>query len=111
MTDRRTVLTWLKWPVRAVLLVTIFLLGPIGVLAFRDLDLGTHWSNASRASSGQAPDPGHAPEPLVQVYGARAYNWRGAFAIHTWIATKRRDASHYTVIRLSDGTSTAAARR
>ncbi len=100
MTDRRTVLTWLKWPARAAILVTVFLLGPIGVLAFGDLDLGTHWSIASRASSGQAPDPGQTPEPLVQVYGARAYNWRGAFGIHTWIATKRRNASQYTVYQV-----------
>ena len=31
------------------------------------------------------------------VFGARAHNWRGAFAIHSWIATKRRDAKTYTV--------------
>jgi len=78
----------------------VFLLGPFGVLAFGDLDLETHWSVASRASSGQAPDPRHTPEALVQVYGARAYNWRGAFGIHTWIAAKRRNASRYTVYQV-----------
>ena len=36
------------------------------------------------------------PDAVVQVYGARAYNWRGAFGIHTWIATKRPDADHYS---------------
>jgi len=88
---------WLKWPVRAVVLLAVLLLGPLTVLAFGELDLDTHWRDASRASSGQAPDPREEPAALVLVYGARAYNWRGAFAIHSWIATKRRDAAQYTV--------------
>lgn len=88
---------WLKWPVRVVVLVVVMLLGPLSVLAFGNLDLDTDWRVASRASSGRAPDPLQEPAALVQVYGARAHNWRGAFAIHSWIATKRRDAMEYTV--------------
>lgn len=75
----------------------LLLLGPLGVLAFGDLDLDTHWSVSSRESAGLAPDPATTPEPVLQVYGARTYQWRGAFGIHTWIAAKRRDAPHYTV--------------
>jgi hypothetical protein len=96
--DRKGV-KWFKWPLRAVALVAILLLGPLGVLAFGDLDLETHWSTASRASSEQAPDPQDEPAALIQVYGARAHKWRGAFGIHTWIATKRRGAGHYTVFQ------------
>jgi hypothetical protein len=92
--------SWLKWPTRAAGLILILLLGPFAVLAFGGLDLDTHWSAASRASSGQAPDAAATPEPLILVYGARAYNWRGAFAIHTWIATKRRNASRYNVYQV-----------
>ena len=33
----------------------------------------------------------------MQVYAARAFNWRGALAVHTWIATKPRDTESYTV--------------
>ncbi len=51
-------------------------------------------------SSGQAPAPRDEPAAMVQVYGARAYHWRGAFGIHTWIATKRRDAEHYRVFQV-----------
>lgn len=47
-----------------------------------------------------APAPQEEPGALVQVYGARAYNWRGAFGIHTWIATKRRYATHYRVYQV-----------
>jgi Protein of unknown function (DUF3750) len=88
---------WLKWPVRAVVLVAVLMLGPLGVLAFGDLDLNTPWREASRASSGQAPNPRQEPAALVMVYGARAHGWRGAFAIHSWIATKRVNDGQYTV--------------
>jgi hypothetical protein len=89
-----------RWPVRVLVMLMLLLLGPFGVLAFGELDLDTHWSMASRASSGQAPDPREEPAALVLVYGARAYNWRGAFAIHSWIATKRTDAAQYTVYQV-----------
>ena len=91
---------WFKWIVRATGLVAVLLLGPISVLALGGLDLETHWSDASRASSGFAPDPRAVREPLIQVYGARAFNWRGAFGIHTWIATKRHEARYYTVYQV-----------
>lgn len=80
-----------------VLATALLLLGPLAVLALGPVDLDTHWSTASRQSSGQAPAPEHTPEPVLQVYGARTYSWRGAFGIHTWIAAKRQDADHYTV--------------
>ena len=37
---------WILWLRRALLLVPLFLLGPLGVLAFGNLDLSTHWSEA-----------------------------------------------------------------
>ena len=77
--------------------VFAMLLGPLGVLAFGDLDLDTHWSQSRRDSSGQAPRALEHPDALILVYGARTYNWRGAFGIHTWIATKRAQASGYRV--------------
>jgi hypothetical protein len=86
--------------VRTVVLLAVLLLGPLGVLAFGDLDLDTHWREASRTSSGLAPDPRQEAAALVMVYGARAHNWRGAFAIHSWIATKRREAKEYTVYQV-----------
>ena len=90
----------LKGAGAVVLLVALLLLGPLGVLAFGDLDLDSHWSQARMDSTGQAPDPATTPEPVVQVYGARTYHWRGAFGIHTWIAVKRRQAPHYTVYQV-----------
>ncbi len=55
------------------------------------------WRTASRASAGIAPDPMQTPEAVVHVYGADAWGWRGWFAIHTWIAVKRRNEKSYTV--------------
>jgi hypothetical protein len=98
--------------VRALVLVTVLLLGPLGMLMFGNLDLVTHWREANRASSGQAPNPRQEPAALVMVFGARAHNWRGAFAIHSWIATKRRDATQYTVYQaLGWGHPAVAAQR
>lgn len=58
---------------------------------------GGDWRTASREPAGIAPDPGTTPEPVIQVYAAPAWGWRGWFAVHTWIATKREKATSYTV--------------
>ena len=55
------------------------------------------WGTTSRASVGIAPDPALTPEAVVQVYGARAFSWRGYFGIHTWIAVKPSNADTYTI--------------
>ncbi len=33
----------------------------------------------------------------MQVYFARALNWRGIFGVHTWVATKPENATEYTM--------------
>lgn len=60
-------------------------------------DFHKDWRTASRDSAGIAPNPRYTSEAVVQVYGADAWGWRGWFAIHTWIATKRKDENFYTV--------------
>ena len=47
-----------------------------------------YWWNASREPVGIASDPATNPEAIIQVYGARAFGWRGYFGIHTLIAVK-----------------------
>ncbi|NLD55400.1 MAG: DUF3750 domain-containing protein [Burkholderiaceae bacterium] len=94
----------LRWALRAlaafVVLMLVLLAGPIAVLASGDVDLGPGWRAASRGSSGQAPDPAHESNAVVQVYGARTVRWRGAFGIHSWIAVKRAGASEYTTYQV-----------
>ncbi|TAK44047.1 MAG: DUF3750 domain-containing protein [Betaproteobacteria bacterium] len=55
------------------------------------------WRSASREPVGLAPDPALHPEPVVQVYAARTWGWRGNFGSHTWIAVKPAAAAAYTV--------------
>ncbi|MFK7860740.1 MAG: DUF3750 domain-containing protein [Granulosicoccus sp.] len=55
----------------------------------------TGWQRSSRhASTQQAPDA-NSNEAVIQVYAARAARWRGAFGVHSWIATKRTDEKRY----------------
>lgn len=54
------------------------------------------WRTADRSSAGIAPDPASEPQAIVHVYAARAFNWRGYFAVHSWIATKEKEAHDYT---------------
>jgi len=56
-----------------------------------------NWWTASREPVGLAPDPALTPEAVVQVYGARAFSWRGYLGIHTWIAVKPTQAKSYTI--------------
>jgi hypothetical protein len=54
------------------------------------------WWELRRDSSGQAPDPATTHEAVIQVYAARTVGWRGALAVHTWIALKPSGAPAYT---------------
>jgi Protein of unknown function (DUF3750) len=51
-----------------------------------------HWSQARWDSAGLAPDPATTPEPVIQVYAARAWGWKAVFAVHSWIVVKRAGA-------------------
>jgi len=70
-----------------------------GVVAFLLVarDRAADWRTASREPIGLAPDPAATPEPVVQVYAARTWGWRGYFGVHTWIAVKPAGAEAYRV--------------
>ena len=77
---------------------TILLLLIVGASAVWGVGSMAHdWRTASRESAGIAPDPAVTREAVVQVYTARAYSWRGAFGVHSWIAVKPTNASAFTV--------------
>lgn len=86
-----------RWRCRMSLLLLAILAGPALVGVSGAVDFGADWRTASRAPAGIAPDPATTPEAVVQVYAARAFNWRGLFAVHAWIATKREGARAFTV--------------
>jgi len=75
------------------------------------------WRGASHEPVGLAPDPAKTPEPVVQVYAARTWGWRGTFGVHTWVAAKRAGAPAFTVyevvgwrLRWSDSAVVVSAR-
>lgn len=79
-----------------VILILLLLAGPFSLVACGEVDLEGDWSQASREAAGIAPDPASHPEAIVQVYAARAFKWRGAFAVHTWIALKPANGAVFT---------------
>ncbi|MDO3720508.1 DUF3750 domain-containing protein [Marinobacter sp. chi1] len=77
--------------------VALILSGPLLMATSGSLQGAESWQTASRESAGLAPAPEDYDGAVVQVYGARAWSWRGYFAVHTWIATKNQGASDYHV--------------
>ena len=79
-----------------IVLIGLLTAGPLWTLASGRVPLRGDWRTATQRSSGLAPDPGTHPEAVVQVYAARVFGWRGAFAVHTWMAAKPERAERYT---------------
>lgn len=80
-----------------VLTLALLLSGPLFLAACAGFQDSGSWRTADRSSAGLAPAPSQEEAAVVQVYGARAYNWRGYFSLHTWISTKEAGASQYYV--------------
>ena len=87
----------MSWLGKLLPLLVLLLIGPVLALAGSTARFGQDWRTADRSSAGIAPAPGNAPDAIVSVWAARAFNWRGLFAVHTWIATKPENASSYRV--------------
>ena len=74
----------------------LLFLGPLLVLLWGAASLTGDWRTAGSRPTHQAPDPAMELGPVVQAYAARTFGWRGAFAVHTWIAVKPAGASRYS---------------
>jgi len=74
------------------LVLALLLAGPLWMLATERVEGRGHWSSADRSPAGLAPSPAEASQAVVQLYAARAWGWRGAFGVHTWIATRNAGA-------------------
>ena len=85
-----------KFSILIIILILIFS-GPLLVIAQGKVRFGADYRTANRDSAQIAPKPDEYKEAVIQAYSARAFNWRGAFAVHTWIAVKEKDASSYIV--------------
>jgi hypothetical protein len=89
-------LTAMSWLRRILIALCLLMLGPLAMAAGGKAQLAADWRSASRESAGLAPAPESTPEAVVQVYAARAYAWRGIFAVHSWISVKPEGARSYT---------------
>lgn len=81
------------WP---ALLVLVLVAGPLWTLASGRAAVAGDWRTASHRPVGLAPDPATYREAVVQVFAGRAFSWRGAFGVHTWLAAKPAGADRYT---------------
>ena len=102
---------WMLWLGGLLLLVVVPLVWSAGVVHG---SAPTHWSQARWDSAGLAPDPATTPGPVVQVYAARAWGWKGIFAVHTWIIMKRAGApafERYEVVGWGVGRGAPAIRK
>jgi hypothetical protein len=79
----------------SMLTLALLLTGPLVTLAFGPVAIKGDWRTAGHRATGKAPDPATHPEAVVQVYASRAFGWRGAFAVHTWLAAKPAGADRY----------------
>src|SRR5213079_2118653 len=70
--------------------------GPLWTLAFGSVSMRGDWRTATHRATGLAPDPTSHQEAVVQIYASRTFGWRGAFAVHTWLAAKPAGADRYT---------------
>ena len=78
----------------SILIAAVFLV-PLAIGVATHASSPVPWYQASMAATGLAPDPATTPEAVVQVYAAKAFGWRGAFSVHTWIVVKPEGASRF----------------
>ena len=78
-----------------LLLLVLLIAGPLLQIAIGRVSIQGDWSTATHRASGLAPDPKAHPDAVVQVYAGRTFGWRGAFAVHTWLAAKPAGANSY----------------
>jgi hypothetical protein len=79
-----------------MLLVLALFVVPLAISVATHQPAAATWHTASRAPTGLAPDPAAVRDAVVQVYAARTFGWRGAFAVHSWVSVKREGADAYT---------------
>lgn len=83
-----------------IIYLVLTLAGPLTLLLSGNIGLFGDYRTANRDSVHIAPDPAQTPEAIIQIYSARAFNWRGLFSVHTWIVFKAENATQYTVLQV-----------
>ena len=84
---RRSRRKLLAWSFLALFLLPV--LGAAGTLAYHGGP--THWSRWDRSVTSRLADAATNPEARVLVMAGRTRGWKGAVALHSWIAIKREN--------------------
>ena len=84
---RRSRRKLLAWSFLALFLLPV--LGAAGALAYHGGP--THWSRWDRSVTSRLADAAANPEARVLVMAGRTRGWKGAVALHSWIAIKREN--------------------
>lgn len=83
-----------------MILLIITIVGPLFIWLRGDINFKSDYRTANRQSANLAPNPLTTKEAVIQVYAARAFNWRGLLATHCWIATKLANENEYSVYQV-----------
>jgi len=81
-------------------LLILLLAGPVWMLTFGSVNLSSNWRTASHKSAGLIDTSNFPHQARVLVFAARAFSWRGAFAVHTWVAIRKADNDQFTVYQV-----------
>ncbi len=91
----------LKWIRNISLFIFLSIFSGSLIRSFQDPPIrkpsGAFDQGWSRSSFGLAPHPVEYSGAIIQVYSARTWGAKEALAVHTWIATKRKNAENYVV--------------
>jgi hypothetical protein len=79
--------------VEILALLLVLLGGPVFVAYTRPEIID--WRRTNYAATNILPAPAQHEEAVVAILSARAWGWRGAFAVHTWLVVKPKGAQRY----------------
>lgn len=80
----------------------LFFLLIIGLgISYFKVDFSQDIRTTEQKSAQLAPHPDKERLPIVQVYEAREYKWKGLITTHSWIAVKPSFAREYTVYQIN----------
>ena len=87
---------------RIALIVFIIMtfLGPVWIVLSNTIDFHANYQTANRQSAHLSPTPKQYSDAIIQVFAARAFNWRGIVSLHLWLALKPKNADAYFVCQV-----------
>lgn len=89
-----------KTLITLLIIIILFLLGPLYLLLSGQVHLNQNWQTANRSQTGLLKPYHLDKQAAVVLFSAKAFNWRGMFSTHTWLAVKTAEAKRYTIYQV-----------